>query len=247
LKVVAVIPARYDSQRFPGKVLAKETGKYLIQHTYERASLAKIPSEVVIATDSEKVVRACAEFGARCVMTSAEHASGTDRIAEVARGLDAEIIVNVQGDEPEIDPANVDALAGLLIDTPDCGMGTLVAEFDNARQVSDPNIVKAVVDAKGYAIYFSRSPIPYDRTAGGVGDVKNYLRHLGAYAYRKVFLLKITEMAQGRLEQIEKLEQLRVLENGYKILTAKVGHRVDGIDTAGQYAEFVKRYKDRIQ
>jgi 3-deoxy-manno-octulosonate cytidylyltransferase (CMP-KDO synthetase) len=245
LKIVAVIPARYDSVRFHGKVLAKDTGKYLIQHTYERALLAKIPSQVVIAVDSLIVQNACRSFGATCVMTKPEHASGTDRIAEAAGAIDADIIVNIQGDEPEIDPANIDMLAGLLVNEADCGMATLVARFRDARLISDPNIVKAVVDEKGYAIYFSRSVIPYDRTAGGVGDVKNYLRHLGAYAYRKDFLLRITKMPQGRLETLEKLEQLRVLENGYKILTAQVNHNFDGIDTAQQYADFVKRYKDK--
>ena len=247
MKIVAVIPARYDSVRFPGKVLAKDTGKYLIQHTYERALLAKIPSKVVIAVDSEIVRKACQSFGAACVMTKPEHASGTDRIAEVAGIIDADIIVNVQGDEPEIDPANIDKLANLLVNEPACGMGTLVARFEETRLISDPNIVKAVVDEKGYAIYFSRSVIPYDRTAGGVGDVKNYLRHLGAYAYRKDFLLQITKMPQGRLEMIEKLEQLRVLENGHKILTAEVAHNFEGIDTAQQYADFVKRYKDKAK
>jgi 3-deoxy-manno-octulosonate cytidylyltransferase (CMP-KDO synthetase) len=243
LKILAVIPARYDSVRFPGKVLAKDTGKYLIQHTYEQACCAKLLSKVIIATDSEKVLAACIEFGGECVMTSADHQNGTDRIAEAVAAYDVDIVVNVQGDEPEIDPANIDKLAKLLVDNPKCQMATLVAGFESKEQVSDANIVKVIVDTNGYAIYFSRSVIPYDRTAGGVGDIKNYLRHLGIYAYRKEFLNIITKLPQTNLEKIEKLEQLRAIENGYQILTAKVEHTCDGIDTPQQYETFVKRYK----
>jgi 3-deoxy-manno-octulosonate cytidylyltransferase (CMP-KDO synthetase) len=185
---------------------------------------------------------ACAEFGAPCVMTSSEHQSGTDRIAEAVKDIEAEIVVNVQGDEPEIEPANIDKLAGLLVKNAKCQMATLVAGFDKKEQISDPNIVKVVVDKEGYAIYFSRSVIPYGRQKGGVSDVKDYLRHLGIYAYRKEFLGVITKLPQGNLEKIEKLEQLRVLESGYRIMTGKVEKTCDGIDTAEQYEAFVKRY-----
>ena len=275
MKVIAVIPARYDSTRFAGKVLARETGKYLIQHTYERACKAKLPEKVIIATDSEKVVAAAREFGAECVLTSPDHQSGTDRIAEAVADLDVEIVINLQGDEPEIDPANIDYLARLLMDNPDCPMATLSAEFQNAEQVADPNIVKVIVSSRvsssafcvlrsaendntqhaarstqhetAQAIYFSRSVIPYDRDAAGVGNVRQYLRHLGIYAYRKEFLQKITSSPQTPLEKIEKLEQLRAIENGYSILVGKVKHTCDGIDTPEQYADFVKRYKGRAK
>ena len=288
MKVLAVIPARYSSTRFAGKVLAKDTGKYLIQHTYERACLAKLPEKVLIAADDPKVVEAAKTFGAECVLTSPEHQSGTDRIAEavgkiadsgqrIADSGDKEnlyaicytlnandIVVNLQGDEPEIDPDNIDYLAKLLIDHPDYLMATLAAEFQTVEQVTDPNIVKVIVassvqrradrkelNAKRYplnancgqAIYFSRSPIPYDRDKSGVGDVKQYLRHIGIYAYRKSFLLEITSLPQTPLEKLEKLEQLRAIENDYGILVGKVEHTCDGIDTPEQYAEFVKRYK----
>jgi len=278
LKVIAVIPARYDSTRFAGKVLAKDTGKYLIQHTYEQACKAKLPEKVILATDDEKVVAAAAEFGAECILTSPDHQSGTDRIAEAVEKiadsgqriadsnekdkLNAErctlnahekrytlnaddIVVNLQGDEPEIDPANIDYLARLLMDNPDCPMATLSAEFQTPKQVTDPNIVKVIVGANKQAIYFSRHPIPYDRDAAGVGNVQQYLRHLGIYAYRKGFLLKITSLPQTPLEKIEKLEQLRAIENGYSILVGKVEHTCDGIDTPEQYAEFVRRYKQQ--
>jgi len=242
VKVLAVIPARYGSSRFEGKVLAKDTGKFLVQHTYERALCAKTVEKVLVATDSELVMAACASFGADCVMTSAAHKSGTDRIAEAVRDIDAEIIVNLQADEPQIDPANIDELVELLSRS-DADTATLVARFESEEQIIDPNIVKAIVDKNGRAIYFSRSPIPYDRGAGGVGQTDMYLRHLGIYAYRKDFLLKFTTLPQGKLEKCEKLEQLRAIEYGYTIITGKVEHAWEGIDTPEQYQAFVKRKK----
>ncbi|MFA5423010.1 MAG: 3-deoxy-manno-octulosonate cytidylyltransferase [Phycisphaerae bacterium] len=259
MKVIVCIPARYESTRFANKVLAADTGKYLIQHTYEQALKAKLPDEVLIATDNEKVVCAVESFGAKCVMTSVDCASGTDRIAEAIQNSkfkiqNCDVVVNLQADEPEIDPANIDTVAQLLIDNPDAPMATLAAGFESADQIANPNIVKVVTsderratsDNAQRAIYFSRSVIPYDRQANGIGAVNQYLRHLGIYAYRRDFLLEFTKMPQGRLEQIEKLEQLRAIENGYSILVAKVAHTCDGIDTAEQYAEFVKRYKNKI-
>jgi len=242
VKILAYIPARYGSTRFPAKVLAKDTGKFLIQHTYEQARLAKLPNKVIIAADDERIAAATKSFGAECILTSPEHKSGTDRIAEAVANLDVDIIVNLQADEPEIDPENIDYLAKLLLDNPDCQMATLAANFQNTEQVSNPNIVKVVVNCNNYALYFSRSVMPYDRKAEGVGQVEDYLRHLGIYAYRKDFLLRITSMPQSNLEKIEKLEQLRPIENGYSILVGKVRHTCDGIDTPQQYAEFVARY-----
>ena len=243
MKVLVCIPARYGSTRFAGKVLAKDTGKFLIQHTYEQACLAKLPDKVIIAADDERIAAAAKSFGAECILTSPEHKSGTDRIAEAVTDIDVDIVVNLQADEPEIDPENIDYLAKLLLDNHQCRMATLVAEFENAEQVKDPNIVKVVVDKDNYAIYFSRSVIPYDRKAGNSGEIRKYLRHLGIYAYRKDFLLEITSMPQSRLEKTEKLEQLRVIELGFPILVGKVKHTCNGIDTPEQYAEFVRRYK----
>jgi len=288
VKILAVIPARFSSTRFAGKVLAKDTGKFLIQHTYERACLAKLPEKVIIAADDEKVVAAAETFGAECILTSVEHQSGTDRIAEAVADMDVEIVVNLQADEPEIDPDNIDYLARLLVENPDYPMATLAANFQTAEQVADPNIVKVIISSCvvrdaycekekmdsfrslsrtrmrgrndktqyavrntqyeiGRAIYFSRAPIPYDREKTGVGNVQQYLRHIGIYAYRKQFLLEITALPQTPLEKIEKLEQLRAIENGYSILVGKVKHTCDGIDTPEQYAEFVKRYKERAK
>jgi 3-deoxy-manno-octulosonate cytidylyltransferase (CMP-KDO synthetase) len=250
--VLACIPARYGSTRFPAKVLAKDTGKFLIQHTYERACAAKLPEKVIIAADDERTVAAAQYFGAACIMTSPDCPSGTDRIAEAVADIDADIVVNIQADEPEIDPANIDKVAQLLIDNPDAPMATLAADFQKADQISDPNIVKVVTTnyeqrTTNKAIYFSRSAIPYDRKKSGVGKLENYLRHLGIYAYRKDFLLKITKLPQTPLEKIEKLEQLRAIENGFAILVAKVKHTCDGIDTPEQYAAFVKRYKKALK
>ena len=247
MKVLAVIPARYGSTRFAGKVLAKDTGKFLIQHTYEQACLAELPDKVIIAADDQRVVDAAKTFGAECVLTSPEHQSGTDRIAEAVANVDVDIVVNLQADEPEIDPANVDYLAELLIKHPDYPMATLAADFQDSRQVADPNIVKAIIGCDNRAIYFSRAPIPYDREKTGIGKTEQYLRHIGIYAYRKEFLLKITGLPQTPLEKIEKLEQIRALENGYSILVGKVKHICDGIDTPEQYAEFVRRCKEEIR
>jgi len=227
----------------PGKVLAKDTGKFLVQHTYERAQKASKVSKIIIAADSQKVLDACLSFGAECVLTSPNHQSGTDRIAEAVANIDADIIINLQADEPEIDPACIDKLADLLKNNPDADMATLVAPFADAAQVADPNIVKCITDQAGRAIYFSRSVIPYSRDAAGIGSKETYLRHLGIYAYRRDFLLTITKKPQTPLELSEKLEQLRAIEYGFSIITAKVDHCWEGIDTPGQYDRFVERTK----
>ena len=243
MKIIVVIPARYGSSRFAGKVLAKETGKYLVQHTYERTLCAKSVDQALIATDDQRVMAACAEFGGACVMTSADHQSGTDRIAEAIADINADVVVNLQADEPEIDPAYIDQVAGLLVNDSKASMATLLAPFENAEDAVNPNIVKCITDIDGKAIYFSRSVIPYDRNAAGVGHVETYKRHLGIYAYRKDFLMKYTVLKPSFLEQTEKLEQLRAIENGYTILTGMVPKSWDGVDTEQQYQAFVERMK----
>ncbi len=245
MKILAVIPARYESTRFPGKVLAKQTGKYLIQHTWEQVRKVSVIEDVIIATDSAVVQKACGEFGAKCVMTSASHQSGTDRIAEAVSKIDVDVIVNVQGDEPEIEPGNVELLARLMIDNPKTKMATLIAKFDSKEEVENPNIVKVVIDKSRNALYFSRSVVPYCRKNPPVGDFNDYFRHLGIYAYTKDFLLAITKLPVGKLEQIEQLEQLRVLENGFQILTGLVSHIAPGIDTPEQYRDFINRIKSK--
>lgn len=245
MKIIVVIPARYGSSRFAGKVLAEDTGKYLVQHTYERAMCARTVETALIATDDGRVMEACGKFGAVCVMTSAEHQSGTDRIAEAIAQISADIVVNVQADEPEIDPAYIDQVAALLVDHPEASMATLLAPFENAEDIANPNIVKCITDSTNRAIYFSRSVIPYDREATGVGAVENYKRHLGIYAYRRDFLMEFTAQEPSFLEQTEKLEQLRAIENGYTILTGMVPRAWDGVDTEEQYRAFVARMTQR--
>lgn len=241
MNVVICIPARYESTRFPGKMLAKDTGKYLIEHTYEQALKATIPSQVIIAADHEKIMQAVEEFGGTAVMTRPTHQSGTDRIAEAVADVDADIIVNLQGDEPQIDPAHIDLVADLLIKEQDiCPMATLAAPLTERTQIENPNVVKVITDLKGRAIYFSRSVIPYDRDAAGIGTNIPYHRHIGIYAYTKPFLMALTQLEQTPLEKTEKLEQLRVLEQGHSIAVGFVEHVCDGIDTPEQYTHFVK-------
>jgi len=241
VSVVAVIPARYASTRFPGKLLAKQTGKYLIQHVYEQVCRASLIDSVLIATDDERIGKACDEFGAKWRMTRADHQSGTDRIAEAVDKLEAEIIVNVQGDEPEIEPSNIDCLIELLQRDEKADMATLTAVFGPKEDIDNPNVVKVVVNRKGHALYFSRWAIPYKRDKESARPI--YKKHLGIYAYRKEVLLKLSKLETSPLELAEKLEQLRALENGMIIAVAEVEHSTVGIDTPEQYEEFVKRYK----
>jgi 3-deoxy-manno-octulosonate cytidylyltransferase (CMP-KDO synthetase) len=242
MKVIAIIPARHASTRLPGKPLLAETGKPLIRHVVEAVGAARNVERVLVATDDERIARAVAGFGGRAVMTRPDHPSGTDRIAEAAAGLDlagTDIIVNVQGDEPEMDPAHVDALVDLLAASR-APMATLAAPLDPSA-AEDPACVKVVTAADGSALYFSRAPIPFDRDGAGC----ERLLHLGVYAYRKAFLLEFAAMPPGRLEQIERLEQLRALEAGHRIAVARVPSAVAGIDTRNDYAAFVARYRGK--
>lgn len=241
MDVIAVIPARYSSTRFPGKLLAKETGKYLLQHVYERVVASSSLDEVIIAVDDERIGQACDEFGAKWQMTEATHESGTDRIAEVVGGLDAQIIVNVQGDEPEIDPGHIDQLVQTLRQDSWADMATLSSPFLPNEDIHNPNVVKVVVNSHKHALYFSRWPIPYHRDEGEPVANGLYQKHIGLYAYRKAALLRFSQCQPTPLEQSERLEQLRALENQMVIAVAEVQHHGSGIDTPEQYAEFVKR------
>jgi 3-deoxy-manno-octulosonate cytidylyltransferase (CMP-KDO synthetase) len=236
---VAVIPARFASSRFPGKILARETGKFLIQHVYEQACKAKLVREVIIAADDERTMDAARSFGAGAVMTDPDLPSGTDRVAAVVRDLDVDLVVNVQGDEPLMNPQAIDQLVELMADgkTP---MATLATPFESREDVVNPNCVKVILNKDGYAMYFSRSVIPFPREGFEALPVGfEHLLHLGIYAYRKDFLLKLTTLPPAPLEQIEKLEQLRVLWNGYLIKVGVTPYRTNGIDTPEQYKQFV--------
>lgn len=245
MKTAIIIPARYASQRLPAKPLLRQTGKYLVQHVYERACQARRAAEVIVATDDSRIVAAVESFGGRVVLTRRDHASGTDRVAEVARSLDADVIVNLQGDEPLVDPAALDLLPDLLRRDPGADMATLAVPIRNADDWRDPNCVKVVCDAAGRALYFSRSPIPHVRDGQPDFSARpaRFLQHLGLYAYRRPFLLQLAQLPPHPLEQVEKLEQLRVLALGQRILVGVVEHAGRGVDTVEDYEQFVRTYR----
>ena len=246
MQVAIVIPARYASTRLPGKPLLRDTGKYLIQHVYERAVEAKCAADVIVATDDERIFDAVRGFGGRAVMTRADHPSGTDRIAEVAAHLSCDAVVNLQGDEPQIDPAALDLLAGLLSADFPSDMATLAVPIADRDTYLSPNVVKVVCDNRGRALYFSRSPIPMVRDGEPDFSARpaRFLQHLGVYAYRREFLLKVASTVSHPLELSEKLEQLRVLGSGETIRVGLVAHAHRGVDTPADYAEFVRAYRD---
>ena len=240
-----IIPARLASTRLPRKLLLAETGKPLIQHTYESARRATRPAGVCVATDHQDIFDAVRAFGGQVEMTRPDAASGTDRVAEVARRLiDADIIVNVQGDEPDIAGRSIDLAVELRQRNPAAVMSTLATPIRSRRQLEDPACVKVVFDPNGRAMYFSRSVIPHPRDWDDsllTDDPPRFFQHVGLYAYRRDFLLKLAELPPSGLEKIEKLEQLRVLEAGYSILVGVVDEPTFGIDTPEDYREFVRR------
>jgi 3-deoxy-manno-octulosonate cytidylyltransferase (CMP-KDO synthetase) len=227
-KILGVIPARFASTRFPGKVLAQIAGKTMLQHVYQRASLATYLTSVIIATDDDRVYAAAKSFGARVRMTRSDHLSGTDRAAEVASAEDAEIVVNIQGDEPLISPAAIDAAILPLVHDPDLVMGTLKKRIENPREITDPNVVKVVTNRSGDAIYFSRCAIPFERKTSGNTP---YFKHIGLYVYRRDFLLAYSALPVGPLEFAEHLEQLRALENAFSIRVVETEYESLGVDT----------------
>jgi 3-deoxy-manno-octulosonate cytidylyltransferase (CMP-KDO synthetase) len=215
-RIVGVIPARYGSSRFEGKVLADIAGKPMIQWVYERANQSEMLDELFVAVDDPRVQSIVEQFGGKAVLTAAHHKSGTDRIAEAVEKMPADIVVNIQGDQPLLDPDMIDEAVQPMIDNPEIQMSTLKREIEK-DEFDDPGVVKVVADDNDYALYFSRSLIPYPRYEENI----RVFEHIGLYVYRKDFLLKISKMSMGYLEKIESLEQLRVLEKGYKILVVE--------------------------
>lgn len=246
-RAAVVIPARYASTRLPRKMLLNESGKPLIQYAYEAAFKAELPELLCVACDHPEIFSAVEGFGGKAVMTDPEAKSGTDRIAEVARSLDDfDIIVNLQGDEPEMKPGPIDQVIRILIDRPDAVMATLCTPIREKWQLDDPACVKVVFNREGNALYFSRSVIPYPRNWTDEmlnEDPPLYYLHLGLYAYRKDFLLKLTGLPQSAAERTESLEQLRVLDHGYPIAIAVTDHSSSGIDTPEDYERFLIREK----
>lgn len=242
MNAVAVIPARFGSTRFPGKPLANRTGKPLIQHVHERVVQAKRVDRVIVATDDQRIYDAVTDFGGEAVMTRADHLNGTTRIAEAVADIDVETVVNVQGDEPDIDPAHIDRAIEALQAHSDCVIATLASRFGAAEEPSNPNIVKVVCDSLGRALYFSRALIPHHRDTHAQPAAAP-LKHVGLYVYRRAFLLRYASLAPMPLELTEQLEQLRVIEHGERIAVAVVNAQHHGIDTPEQYDAFVNRQK----
>jgi 3-deoxy-manno-octulosonate cytidylyltransferase (CMP-KDO synthetase) len=216
LKVVAVIPARYGASRFPGKPLAPIAGRPLVQHVFERARQAQRVERTIIATDDERILQAVAQFGGDAVMTRPDHRTGTERMAEVALQVPAEIYVNVQGDEPLVDPAAIDAAVEAVQSDPEVQVATICVPIRKAQDIVDPNVVKVVSDFQGDALYFSRAPIPWIRD-GKAQNESHHRKHLGLYVFRREALLEFPTLPPGEWERLEQLEQLRLLENGYRI------------------------------
>ena len=249
MEIIGVIPARFASTRLPGKPLLSATGRTLIQHVVEAAQQARSLERIIVATDDPRIADAVTRFGGEVAMTRADHATGTDRVAEVAAKLEGtRIIVNLQGDEPEVSGAALDQVVALLENDPEAPMATLATPIRSEAIYRDPSCVKVVCSRRGRALYFSRSPIPCHRD--GLPDPVSALDpvaylHLGLYAYRREFLLSLGSLPPSPLEAVEKLEQLRVLEAGFPIAVGIVDEPSVGIDTPDDYRRFVERWQRR--
>jgi len=242
MSAIVLIPARYASARFPGKPLALLKGIPVIQHVYQNSMESRLADDVMVATDSETIFEKVLSFGGKAVMTSGDHVSGTDRIAEVSRSMKYDIIVNVQGDEPLIQYEMIDDVIAVL-DDPRVSIGTLAVRIKNRREIFDPNVVKVVFNREGFALYFSRAPVPFHRDEWkdhGIGQHtsspssrsdEDCFKHIGIYSYRKNVLTELSELPPSRLELIEKLEQLRALESGFAIKVKETIHETFGVDT----------------
>ena len=241
-RILGVIPARFASTRFPAKALARISGKSMLQHVFERASQARYLTSVVIATDDQRIYDEAKRFGAPVRMTRADHLSGTDRVAEVASADDAQIVVNIQGDEPLIDPAAIDAAVLSILDHPEIPMGTLKKRIEDPAEIDNPNVVKVVTNFAGDAIYFSRATIPYLRG----NESLTRFKHIGLYVYRRDFLLSYSDLPVGPLEKAERLEQLRALENGYSIRVAETEYESIGVDTPEDFERVTKLFETSL-
>jgi 3-deoxy-manno-octulosonate cytidylyltransferase (CMP-KDO synthetase) len=237
-RVVAIIPARYNATRFPGKPLALLKGKPVIQHVYEQTTRANLVNSVIVATDDQRIFDAVMNFQGRAVMTSGNHESGTDRIAEAAAHIECDYVINVQGDEPFIEPEMIDDVVNLLYNDDRVAISTLAKKVSDREEIISPHVVKVVMDDEGFALYFSRAPIPYHRDEWK--DLNNILfneqattvfKHVGIYGYRKEALIQFSSLKQCRTEKIEKLEQLRALTAGMKIKVKETTFDTFGIDT----------------
>ncbi len=241
MKVLGIIPARYGSTRFEGKVLADLCGKPVVQYTWERSRQSKLLDELIIATDDKRIYDRVRAFGANAVLTSSAHKTGTDRLKEVVQSIEADIVVNIQGDEPFLHPSMIDDVVFPLLRDKSLVMATLCHKIKDLEDLNDPNIVKVVFDKKGFALYFSRSPIP--STFNLQPSTFYFYKHIGIYAYTKDFLFTITSLPQSKLEKLERLEQLRPIENGYKIKVIETKFDTIGIDTP----EDLEKAKEKLK
>ena len=245
-RVVVVIPARYASTRLPGKPLVSLAGKPMVQRVYERARQAQTVHQVLVATDDQRIIDAVRAFGGEARMTRSDHRTGTERIAEVAAHEDGDVFVNVQGDEPLVDPAAIDAAVAALLEEPAAQIATVATAIRHAGDIMDPNVVKTVLDFDGNGLYFSRAPIPWIRDTPQKIHVK-YWKHLGLYVFQRDALLEYPTLPQGELEKIEQLEQLRWLENGWKIRVAEVQHDAVSVDVPEDVARVEKLLQQQSQ
>ncbi|HJZ64345.1 MAG TPA: 3-deoxy-manno-octulosonate cytidylyltransferase [Candidatus Acidoferrum sp.] len=246
-KIVIIIPARYGSTRLPGKPLVQIAGKPMVQRVYERAQQAMGGSRVIVATDDERIVKAVEGFGGEARMTRPDHRTGTERIAEVAAHTDGDIFVNVQGDEPLIHPNAIEQAVNALLEEPPAAIATLAVPIKTPSDIMDPNVVKTVPDFDGNALYFSRAPIPWVRDKGS-HNVVRHLKHLGLYVFQRQALLEYPTLPPGELEHIEQLEQLRWMENGWKIRVAETEHDAISVDVpedVERVEKLLERLKDR--
>jgi len=250
-KVIGVIPARYGASRFPGKPLAMICGKPMIIHVYERAKQAKLLTDLLIATDDDRIMAVAEQYHAKAVMTRSDHPSGSDRIAEAVQNEDVDIVVNIQGDEPLIIPEMLDQVVAPLVQDRNIVMGTMKKKIVNPDDLNNPNVVKVVTDQQGFALYFSRSCVPYPKKgfqsldSGSISP--DVYKHLGIYVYQKEFLLNYTKMNPGVLEKIEELEQLRVLENGYRIKVVESSFETQAVDTPEDLIKVEKLMQSHIK
>ncbi len=238
-QVVIVIPSRYGSTRLPGKPLVSIAGKPMVQHVYERAKNSQTAQRVIVATDDQRIVEAVKAFGGEARMTRGDHRTGTERIAEVAAHEQGDVFVNVQGDEPLIDPVAIDTAVAALMEEPAAQIATVATSIRHAGDIMDPNVVKTVLDFDSNGLYFSRAPIPWVRDTQQKIHVK-YWKHLGLYVFQRDALLEYPTLPQGELEKIEQLEQLRWLENGWKIRVAEVEHDAVSVDVPEDVARVEK-------
>lgn len=244
MDVIGIIPARYSSTRFEGKVLADILGKPMIQHVWERSKQARLLDDLIIACDDERVAGVAKDFGAKVVLTAKGHTCGTDRICETVNPIDVKIVINIQGDEPLIHPTMIDQVARVLLDDDSISMATVMKLIEDHKDLNDPDVVKVVIDKDNFALYFSRAPIPFQAQNSEI-KLPAYFKHIGLYGYTKDFLFIYKNLPISYLEKVECLEQLRVLEEGFRIKTIETKYDTIGVDTPEDLQK-VKEYLQRL-